>query len=349
MESHFSKEHSMLIKKIQRVEFLKEQLGKERRDSPHKYHQVRKRVEFLIPFKYEQAKILNIHPRFLTGARMKMWQLLHEFPLITKKKVTYFDNAAFPGSFIIAVDHFCNEHGIDLSWYANSICAPGYLDDSFQLQDKYPDRWMMSEQKNGDVSDLNNIYDIINRMDEKVDLYTSDLGMNVGERHSEQETIHSKPFVGHLLLGLHLLKQGGCIVLKQYSMDTELSKSIIEILKRCFKKIEITKPFFSKDGNDESYIVGIHRTEIDKSIIASIDARMRERKWDAHNPIIPVTEDVRKIIYDVSVNLRERQIVYLENTLSLIRDEPLKHLFVAKKPLIDLWLKKFSFHKKKEK
>ena len=167
-----------------------------------------------------------------------MYELIHQFRLIKKnqKKVVHFDNAAFPGSFILAGNHYAKTFARvkNYNWYGSSWI--GYndenrttgelLEDKYNMFKNYPNRWLMNKEFDGNVNDIKNQKYWEKELNHSVDLYTSDLGFETGENndYSKQEYSHVQPNIGQVLAWLLTLKKGGSLVTKQYTFFESLNR-----------------------------------------------------------------------------------------------------------------------------
>jgi 23S rRNA U2552 (ribose-2'-O)-methylase RlmE/FtsJ len=191
-------------------------------------------------------------------------------------KFIYFDNASFPGSFILAMNHYMQTTDVNngnykknigyFKWYAASLLTNTHenhspLEDSYALYKNYPNNWLMNSHNNGDISCIENIKDFQLQMEQKegdshsVHLYTCDLGMDVSNDYNNQELLHSHLNICQIFCGLAVLKQGGNLVVKHYTLFEPFTIKYLTILSQLFEKMYITKPLSSKRTNSEVYIV----------------------------------------------------------------------------------------------
>lgn len=222
----------------------------------------RKIIKKLINYSYD-----------ITKAWMKCYEIISELNLIqSTDSFIHFDNAAFPGSFILATEHYIKTKTNikNHSWFASSLLedvkeskktkytlsSEHALQDTYGLYKNYPDRWLMSNEFNGDVLKKANQLHICHMIGAKVDLYTSDLGFNIGDEYEAQEEKHTIYNAGQILSGLLTLKRGGHLVIKQYTFFETLTLNVLYILSTFFKQMYICKPQTSRDINSEVYIVG---------------------------------------------------------------------------------------------
>ena len=211
------------------------------------------------PFSREKYIISDkINTKNITNAWLKCYELLYTFDLIpVTDKLVYFDNAAFPGSFILATHHLVNTlYKIkSFEWYASSLLPEDKsvekyipLADTYSLYENYPDRWLMHKNNNGDLSNPDNVSDFQRQLLEKegekhaVNLYTCDLGIDVSNNYNNQEILHFHLNISQIVCGLRVLKRDGHMVIKHYTIFEPFTISYIALLPMLFKEVYITKP-----------------------------------------------------------------------------------------------------------
>ncbi len=214
-------------------------------------------------FKYEKSVIAKLANNYnISNAWIKCYEMLNHFDLISKnKELSLFDNAAFPGSFILSVHHFTSTNNINLKWYGSSLIESNSqtsteLGDSYNLYRNYPDNWLMTDKNNGDILNYNNQLDFYNRLHNKIDLYTSDLGFDASSDYNNQELIQCYGNIGQILTGLLVLKKGGNFITKQFTYFEPITISLMYITSLYFEEFYICKPFSSREANSETYLVG---------------------------------------------------------------------------------------------
>lgn len=213
-------------------------------------------------FHIEKSRIAEkYNAGIVTNAWLKIFEICNVFNLINENKVIHFDNAAYPGAFILAINHYCKTHNIEYEWRASSMIDNTkdnvLLQDKFKLHQNYKTHWLMNEEHNGDVTNLKNLNFWKETFRHKVTLYTSDLGFETGadNKYENQELSHIKPHLGQILAGLYTLAKGGHMVVKQYTFFEMLNVSILSILTNLFEEVHICKPVTSRCTNSETYIV----------------------------------------------------------------------------------------------
>lgn len=221
------------------------------------------------PFKNERKLISQIGNTYnVSNAWIKCYEILNYFNIIPEElkddQFIHFDNAAFPGAFIISTDHLIKTRRLwylKYKWYGSSLINSTEqdkepLEDRYELYKNYPNNWLMHSNNNGDVLSMNNQYDFKKKIGGKVDLYTSDLGFNVESDYNNQELLHCKTHIGQILSGLLTLRKGGSFFVKQYTFFESITISIIYATSVFFEEFYICKPYSSREANSETYLIG---------------------------------------------------------------------------------------------
>lgn len=228
--------------------------------------------------KYSIAKSVNAHN--ITVAWLKAYELIYKFNLIPhnadEPHFTHFDNAAFPGSFILAGHHLSTTHDIlNYNWVASSLlnetnvsgncrklATATPLEDTFKLYANYPDNWIMHKNNNGDIGSSDNIRDIQKQLGDQptqrsVSFYSCDLGIGVNDQsqYNNQEKTLFHLNICQIICGLVTLKPAGDMLVKHYTVFEPYTISYVALLTMLFEKVYITKPLTSKRTNSEIYIV----------------------------------------------------------------------------------------------
>lgn len=283
--------------------------------------------------KYSLKKKTNAQN--ISNAWLKMYELIHQFGLIKKgqNKVVHFDNAAFPGSFILATNHYAKTIGKvkNLFWFGSSWI--GYndenrstgelLEDKYKMYKKYPKRWLMNEQFDGNVNEIKNQMYWKDKLKNTVDLYSSDLGFETGENndYTKQEYSHVQPNVGQILTGLLTLRKGGNLVTKQYTFFDPLNISLYAVLTNLFKEVYISKPITSRPPNSETYVIGkgflgpFKEGTLEDKLLKLVVNKIEnfDRKPLVYKKCL--SKIFLKSVNEASTQLFERQIKYIKDRL----------------------------------
>ena len=259
--------------------------------------------------------------RGVSNAWLKAYEIFDHFNLFPKEadKFVMFDNAAFPGSFILAGHHFVTTKCLiqNFDWYASSMISKDehntLLEDEYRLYQNYSTRWLMNEKNNGDVTQIETQREFARVLGGKVDLYTSDLGFDVSENYNNQEQIHAKANLGQIISGLLTLKEGGSMVIKQYSFLEPFTISLMAIMTKIFSRVEICKPMFSKSGNSETYLVCLNYKSLPFLSEILLD---RLNNWSL-NPLCTIDdENFISAIIQAQMSFSTKQIKTLNKTFA---------------------------------
>ncbi|GFR91527.1 CAP-specific mRNA (nucleoside-2'-O-)-methyltransferase 1 [Elysia marginata] len=226
----------------------------------------------------------------VTNAWLKMYEITSEMGLVTAARTpadvglghTYalraFCNAELPGAFICALNHYlCVWHPeTRFEWVGSSLypsskdgslstdrildgASSDILGDHYGLYAQNPDRWLMSPEMRGDVTNTANIRALVAgahaRLGE-VDLYTSDAGIEVSNDYVRQEELTARIHLGQTVVGLMSLRVGGVMVVKTYTFVHPSSLSLMAVCASAFDSFYVTKPVTSRPANSEVYIIG---------------------------------------------------------------------------------------------
>ena len=212
----------------------------------------------------------------ISNAWLKCYEIITHFNLVPEAPegdFIHFDNAAFPGAFVLATHHLV--HTMRPRWCvgdASKAGAPRYiwrassllgaaeiqkpLEDKYKLFENYPDHWLMGEGCNGDVLSEEVQRHFREVLPGTVDLYTSDLGFDVSDDYNTQEAQHYRANVGQILSGLLTLKPGGAMIVKQYTTLEAPGIALLFMLSQFFEEFHVCKPRTSRAYNGETYLVG---------------------------------------------------------------------------------------------
>lgn len=245
-------------------------------------------------FKFTRNQIAqNRNTPSVSNAWIKAYELISEFGLIpelhklqedNRTNWNHFDNCSFPGSFILAIYHYVytirdEEFQKLYNWFGSSLLSDTIQDkehpdaalgDQYELYKRYPDNWLMDPEfgLNGDILDRNYRKHISNMLGTsryptedncgKVDLYTSEFGVDVSEKklYNEQEFVHAKGDLAQVLCGLQTLRKDGHLVCKIFTLFNPFTLSLLAAMRECFEELHICKPMSSKPDNSEVFIVG---------------------------------------------------------------------------------------------
>ncbi len=288
------------------------------------------------PFKNEKNIIATLGNTYnVSNAWIKCYELIECFCLIPREinddTFIHFDNAAFPGSFILSVNHYINTMRSwkeKYTWIASSLLDKNEenkspLEDKYGLYQNYKNNWLMTDKNNGDVLSKKNQEDFHDRLKESIDLYTSDLGFDVSSDYNNQELIQAPANIGQILTGLLTLKKGGSLVTKQYSIFEAITLSIMYATASFFDEFYICKPYSSREANSETYLVGKGfkgNVSLDHPYIQAMFARIT-KEVDINVPLFDAKDyptDYIKFVTNCAEDIFINQINKLESDIERV-------------------------------
>lgn len=163
---------------------------------------------------------------------------------------SHMDIAGAPGMFTLAVrDYFKKE----LTWFASSLEDKDALTDTYGIYKSNPKLFYPA-----DLTKQKDVDGLVKFVDQKFDLVTGDVGCEHDyDKYDLQEYSSLDVQWGQTAAALRLVKEGGNVVLKVFTLITKQSAYMLDVLASQFKEVYIVKPYTSRITNKESYIVGL--------------------------------------------------------------------------------------------
>jgi 23S rRNA U2552 (ribose-2'-O)-methylase RlmE/FtsJ len=322
------------------------------------YNQV---TRILDPFSfYRKEAQKQVHPaKCMTNAWLKCWEMIHVFQLVPNKDhIQLFCNAELPGAFLFALNHYIKtKTNSTYDWVANSLYPSDntILGDDFGLVKKYPEKWLMSKEHNGSVTDVAMIHRMKDHCQRTVDLYTSDIGIGLTyETFSKQEELEAPLNLGQIICGLETLREGGSLVCKTFMFFSSFSISLLYLTSLCFSEFYIYKPETSRAANSEVYIIG-KGFMIKEDIITQLTETLETWSNDKMNTyLVPVPEDFYLTIFWSLHRIYQRQIYYIQQYIHVVKtlyeqgytaefhNVRRMHFFKNEQDRLRIWKNKFS-------
>ena len=220
--------------------------------------------------------------RIVCRAFYKLWELLMMFELIpdNKKNINTLHLAEAPGSFVQAIifyrkqfyreDIIRNDKYIALSIdedNESSKIKSSEDVDNIDYQDN-PDyhipyffrglnkfkNFSIWSYKNSDITKIDIIDKLIKDYENSIDFITADGGLNWKDENFQEQEIYLL-LLCEIYCALKCQKNNGNFVLKIFETFTELTVKLIEILRRFYKNVFISKPLLSRPSNSERYLI----------------------------------------------------------------------------------------------
>jgi hypothetical protein len=280
--------------------------------------------------------------QIVTNAWLKMYEILAHFGVpepLTERKIRAFCNAELPGAFISALNHYsATIHKQSIDWTASSLypstedntsTRSGILGDQYGLYEHNKDRWLMDENMRGDITDATQIRQLVERVKiangltsdsgGKVDIYTSDAGVDVTSDYNRQEELTAHINLGQIVTGLLCLREGGMLVTKTFTFTHPYSIAVIAVCASAFEEFHIVKPTTSRPTNSEVYFVGLNflglTSKVENSLLDAVE------NFDFAKEIVSLgSERLRPTIIAISQAARHlhrlQQVAFLKEAVS---------------------------------
>ncbi|GFQ96896.1 cap-specific mRNA [Trichonephila clavata] len=246
----------------------------------------------------------RIQPEILTQAWCKFYEILSNYRLIPEEAENFksLHLCEAPGAFISALNcYLCTNHSaIHWKWFANTL-NPYY--EGINVNDVVCDdrllfptikHWYFGQDDTGDITNPKFSKDLNDFMGEKYffDLITADGSVNCTENPAEQEETVSELHFAELLVALHNLSPGANFVLKKFTVFECNTICKMYFLNCVFKQVHVFKPFTSKSGNSEVYVICLGYVGIEtlNAYLTRVSETYRSMKSKAMFPLEAIPE-----------------------------------------------------------
>lgn len=180
----------------------------------------------------------------------KLSEISCHFPAFIKG-CSYLDLCANPGGFANYIKYINPK----ATYYAVSK-APK---DGLSVPKKHFPKGVVfvGEDTDGDITSKSTQIIITNQVKE-VDIVLADGAVEICNAYESQELNNSTLVITEALIATKVLKVGGCLLLKCFSLYCPVIRSLIIYLTSVFNQVHFIKPPSSKCMNSEIYVVGLH-------------------------------------------------------------------------------------------
>lgn len=174
------------------------------------------------------------------------------------KHITLYDIASAPGMFIIAFDKFLENYypNVELNWHASSSDTSTSLQDIYGLYQQNP-----SKYESINVTNIHDIKHVIAKYSNSISFVSGDIGIKHDYMSDIQEYKQLNIQYGQIILALNIIKTNGIMFLKLYTIITNDTQYLIDLLSFYFENVLILKPYTSRIINAESYILCVGRNK----------------------------------------------------------------------------------------
>lgn len=111
-------------------------------------------------------------------------------------------------------------------------------------------------------------------------VYTADGGFDFSSDYNAQEDTIFPLLLAEFLIGLQVVAQGGCIIIKCFDTLEKGTMDLLWIVSRCFREWMILKPQTSRAGNAERYFVGKGRLPHIEDTVEFLQQVQKDASWE---------------------------------------------------------------------
>lgn len=308
----------------------------------------------------------------ISRAFFKLWEIIKDFDLVAfkhKSKIITAHLAESPGSFIEATlkfrengysvptneDSNCKDESYVMSLKQSTSSSPNVpsVSQIEALCNRYPSiKIVMGGETSGnippghskrqgdgsgDVIKIGNIQDFAADVQAAggADFITADLGFSFDDVEQEREQCMYLPILAQIIGILSSQKKNGNCVLKIFDTFTKVTVKLINFLGSFYKDIYITKPYTSRTGNPEKYVIGKTFRGIDKKTLSDLTSLFEQwRGIETHigadylqNTSFIIDVDNSKISQEMceaifrfnQVNISQRQVRTISNMIQILK------------------------------
>ena len=247
-------------------------------------------------------------------ATFKMWEMIVDFNLLPTKEeepvIVTAHLAEDPGGFVEAtlkwrqrtqddpLENNVSDKPFGISLREETISAPGIPLDKMEtnFRKDYPNFKSIYGGEEGEPNPdgydnrqgdgtgnlfyLGNILDFAANVNSEggAHLVTSDLGFDFDEVEDIREQVMYFPIFAQMVGCLSCQKYGGNLVIKIFDIYTDVTVKLISYMSKFYEDFYITKPYTSRPGNSEKYIIGVGFLGIEKSELENLYETFEEWK-----------------------------------------------------------------------
>jgi 23S rRNA U2552 (ribose-2'-O)-methylase RlmE/FtsJ len=309
--------------------------------------------EFIYTTSYvnDYKNIANINP--ISRSFFKLWEILYDFKFIIPHNIKNLKTAHIaegPGGFIECIYKYLSKNKIDISTEIHGITllSGDRNIPKWKIRKNFIDKFNIKlnnkDDTSGDLYKIDNINTFIRNVSltsdntNCCDFVTADGGFDFSENYNTQENDFIIFLICEIYIIFNILKDNGNAVIKLYDIYSRNSMKILYILTLFFDEVFIIKPFSSRPANSEKYVLcksfKISNEKLDrykerfKNIIVTKNLNLLD---------VSIPYKFIKLISEYNKFYTERQILYIQNTLSLIEKINNNEIFDAKLFLKELY------------
>ena len=204
-----------------------------------------------------------------TRAWLKFYDILARFPSMLdgakdNNQFVSFHLCEAPGAFISALNHRFDSQQLrklNWKWFANTLNPyhelskqhEAIFDD--QMIACHEENWLFGNDNTGNILDIDNLKSFSEKINCEVDLVSADGAIGCQDDPAAQELTLSRLHLAEVLSASTLLRKGGSMVIKLFTLFERKTASLVYLLTKMFESVNVYKPAASKPGNSEVYFI----------------------------------------------------------------------------------------------
>lgn len=155
-----------------------------------------------------------------------------------------------------------------------------------------------------------------------VHVYSADGGFDFSSDYNAQEDVIFPLLLAESLLGIRVLAQGGCMIIKCFDTTERPTIDLLWLLSRCFREWTLVKPHTSRAGNAERYFIGKEFVGNVDDIVGILEGMQERGAWNS--PIlsygsVPEWKEWRDKLVSLQEQIESLEYRTIRKTLDLIR------------------------------
>ena len=212
-----------------------------------------------IYFCTSKKKNICKYDKSISRAFYKIHEILYDFELIKSNNKNITSIAEGPGGFIQSLIYNHSKNNITL----DNINGISLKSNNNNIPDWHP--IIKNNEKinilygindNGDICDMENIKSLIDSIGINTqDIVSCDGGIDYSNDYNNQELLSYELIYSEIILGLHIQKEKGSMVIKIFDISHYKTIQLVYLLYQSYENVYITKPHTSRNTNSEKYIV----------------------------------------------------------------------------------------------
>lgn len=231
---------------------------------------IRRFFDYEIRDKVTESLLKQNYKHKITNAWVKMYELLHTYNLFKefKSDVKTFHLCEHPGAFVFATKYYVEQFlKLKHNFYYQSLKPTDVNNKIFkpdpQLLKDYPDS-LDYGPFNGDITNKQNIQyyrsvysqtKINTKTNTKIDLITSDCGLDFSSDFNKQELGLYKVYLGALTSAISLASENTHYIFKMFSFNTKKMLELLQIACLFWERVDLVRLLTTKSMSGEVYCV----------------------------------------------------------------------------------------------